>query len=654
MLFYHLIDMVKDKMNYIIEYLCSKLIDTSKMFGEVSDNKDSKTVNEVGINNLIESKKLELFSKNFYEIKKKFILMIIGLNEKISMEEKRILMFFRKELYDNNENRKKLLKELIIQKQDNLRRIMDLEKVLNRMQKEFANYNERIDKYNESNSNYQKEKKEIYKERYRKVKIIYEVIFHKKINFEIDALLKDEQKLIKIFVNLETEVDLYLKDNINDIKNNLNELLKIRITKDNAIEIREKVVFYNEIINYSSILKFKEDEKKEFYLYKYILNCCLQCNKLPISDEEFKLIKDMLYKKIECLEEKLNDNLSKFDYKLRRNIKIYLNEKKNMIKNSDTLSYDILSLELLECLCNIDNIEYINSYVNESLKTFDCYYKNPNEVKNIVIDFGSNDINLGIYMGLTNLFSSIKMCNDYIKINSKDIDECDMYACPIYKAQNKIPEYKPIKARFSNIRKNLRSGTIPSIYKHYLETVEIPDSITSLGGWVFSDCTSLIKINLPKGVTSIGKCAFSLCSSLKSINLPDSITSLSDLAFSDCTSLTSINLPEGVTSIGALAFNNCTSLTSINLPEGVTSIGYWAFRSCTSLTSINLPEGVTSIGIWAFRSCTSLKKIYCTKKQKELLKNSSLCFENVQIVIKDNNKDLLKEHSKQKVLKKEK
>ena len=76
-----------DKMNYIIEYLCSKLIDTCKMFGEVSDNTDSKTVNEVGINNLIESKKLELFSKNFYEIKKKFILMIIGLNEKISMEE---------------------------------------------------------------------------------------------------------------------------------------------------------------------------------------------------------------------------------------------------------------------------------------------------------------------------------------------------------------------------------------------------------------------------------------------------------------------------------------------------------------------------------------------------------------------------------------
>ena len=74
-----------------------------------------------------------------------------------------------------------------------------------------------------------------------------------------------------------------------------------------------------------------------------------------------------------------------------------------------------------------------------------------------------------------------------------------------------------------------------------------------------------------------------------SVTIPDSVTSIGDYAFSNCSSLTSITIPDSVTSIGYFAFYSCSSLTSIAIPDSVTSIGDGAFRSCTSLTSVTLP-----------------------------------------------------------------
>lgn len=74
--------------------------------------------------------------------------------------------------------------------------------------------------------------------------------------------------------------------------------------------------------------------------------------------------------------------------------------------------------------------------------------------------------------------------------------------------------------------------------------------------------------------------AFSWCESLTSINIPDSVTSIGNEAFSWCESLTDINIPHSVTSIGNSAFYECRSLTSINIPNSVTSIGESAFYKC--------------------------------------------------------------------------
>ena len=90
-----------------------------------------------------------------------------------------------------------------------------------------------------------------------------------------------------------------------------------------------------------------------------------------------------------------------------------------------------------------------------------------------------------------------------------------------------------------------------------------------------------------------------------------SVTSIGEWAFSKCSSLTSITIPNSVTSIGYSAFANCYSLTSITIPNSETSIGEHAFYICTSLTSITIGNNVTSIGEGAFYDCKSLTSITC-------------------------------------------
>lgn len=103
--------------------------------------------------------------------------------------------------------------------------------------------------------------------------------------------------------------------------------------------------------------------------------------------------------------------------------------------------------------------------------------------------------------------------------------------------------------------------------------------------YLFTDL-KLETIVLPNSVTSIDQCAFWRCNSLVSIVIPDNVTSIGNEAFSVCRSLTSVTIGNSVTSIGESAFLSCTGLTSVTIPNSVTSIGERAFYNCTGLTSI--------------------------------------------------------------------
>ena len=134
----------------------------------------------------------------------------------------------------------------------------------------------------------------------------------------------------------------------------------------------------------------------------------------------------------------------------------------------------------------------------------------------------------------------------------------------------------------------------------------IPNSVTEIGNYAFSECSSLTSVTIPNSITEIGSNAFRNCSSLTSVTILDSVTTIGSHAFYGCSSLTSVSIGNSVTSIGSGAFRNCSSLTSVTIPDSVTEIGTAAFADCSSLTSVTIPDSVTTLGANPFRSCSKL------------------------------------------------
>ncbi len=121
----------------------------------------------------------------------------------------------------------------------------------------------------------------------------------------------------------------------------------------------------------------------------------------------------------------------------------------------------------------------------------------------------------------------------------------------------------------------------------YKGSYEIPKTVTEIEEFAFQGCNSLTSVVVPDGVKSI-KNVFSSCRQLESVTLPNSITTLDFGAFDSCSSLRDITIPESVTSIGERAFIYCYALTSVQISKSVTSIGDAAFASCSSLEEIKV------------------------------------------------------------------
>ena len=98
--------------------------------------------------------------------------------------------------------------------------------------------------------------------------------------------------------------------------------------------------------------------------------------------------------------------------------------------------------------------------------------------------------------------------------------------------------------------------------------------------------------------------------SIESIVIPDSVTSIKSYAFHSINTLKSIDLGNSnILSIENAAFANCESLTSFVFPAGITRIENSVLSGCTALESVTIPAGVTYIGDAAFLGCTALQTI---------------------------------------------
>ncbi len=198
-------------------------------------------------------------------------------------------------------------------------------------------------------------------------------------------------------------------------------------------------------------------------------------------------------------------------------------------------------------------------------------------------------------------------------------------------------------------------------YCHKLTSVTLPDSITSISTRAFFDCDALTSITIPENVTSIGTFAFYYCEALEEINwnaknvndlgnqdgifahagvqgdgitltIGESVERIPAYAFSPEYSprypnITEVIFGKNLTEIGEGAFCDCSSLTTITIPDNVTTIGTYAFTSCEGLTDVVIGKGVQSIGTSAFSNCKSLSNITVDENNQYYTSKDSVIFD---------------------------
>lgn len=168
------------------------------------------------------------------------------------------------------------------------------------------------------------------------------------------------------------------------------------------------------------------------------------------------------------------------------------------------------------------------------------------------------------------------------------------------------------------------SGTTLIAYKGTSTTLNVREGTTAIAPYaigtnyssVTNAPTNLVTVNLPESVTTIGTYAFRVCKSLQSINL-ENVTSIESYAFDSCTSLQSVTLNG---TIGNNAFKGCTGLTSINFADSTNIVlGNSVFENCTGLTysvdePLEIPGGVVRVGDSAFKGCNNLLAVNLNAK----------------------------------------
>ncbi len=146
-----------------------------------------------------------------------------------------------------------------------------------------------------------------------------------------------------------------------------------------------------------------------------------------------------------------------------------------------------------------------------------------------------------------------------------------------------------------------------------LTSISIPTSVTTIGAYVFRNCSNLESVTLSKGLLTVGTGAFQNCISLSEITIPSTVSSLGSSIFTGCSNLTKAILGKGITSMGTEIFHNCTALEEVTIEKGCAIIPNYTFYGCSSLTNIIVPGSVSSIGMLAFGECRGLENVVIEK-----------------------------------------
>ena len=166
---------------------------------------------------------------------------------------------------------------------------------------------------------------------------------------------------------------------------------------------------------------------------------------------------------------------------------------------------------------------------------------------------------------------------------SHDTDKGECKYC-----KHGIFSYTTTDGKTTPLASNMDFGS--KILSHTIDSkgtciIEFEGKFTRIPDGAFKDTKiNSNTIEIPETVTSIGSYAFANTPICGSLIIPNSVTEIKEGAFENCRNLNSLKLPSNLKRIESLVFKSCGFSGSLTIPNSVTEIGHHTFYGCNNFT----------------------------------------------------------------------
>ena len=200
------------------------------------------------------------------------------------------------------------------------------------------------------------------------------------------------------------------------------------------------------------------------------------------------------------------------------------------------------------------------------------------------------------------------------------------------------------------------NGVLLGVVLNGETAISLPQAVTEIAAFVFTDKTPLVSLALNAECTTIRNKAFYNCRTLTTLTIGVGLSVLEEYAFAGCNNLSSIAISgsnphfsaignilysgesavlganvsgkptfwDGTTKIGKRAFSFCDRITELDIPEEITEIGDYAFSDCSGIEKVQIPDKVASVGYGAFFGCSKTVDVTLNALDSSIAETQSL------------------------------
>ncbi len=256
-----------------------------------------------------------------------------------------------------------------------------------------------------------------------------------------------------------------------------------------------------------------------------------------------------------------------------------------------------------------------NMYNYDNNGNYSPWYSNDNIISVVILD-GVTSIGISAFHHCHNL-TSITIPNSVTSIGEDAFCICEsLVSVTIPSSLTSIGEYAFFgcsnlstivwNARHCN---DMKRSYSPFIKEYSITSFLFGEDVEYIPAYLCADLQGLSSVEIPNSVTSIGDNAFLGCSGLTSIDIPNSVTEVGEKAFytSGESALKSLTIGSGVEYIEKLAFAGHKKLKTITCKAAVPPL---CSENCFKDINVSIPLYVPAASISQYQLAPEWKEFY--------------------------------------------